>query len=483
MIGETRPLVIILGPTGVGKTRLALELALRLNGEIVGADSRQIYRGMDIGTAKPTAEQQALVRHHLIDIAPPDYKLSLAEYQDAAYQAIDALHQRGKLPLLVGGSGQYITAVEEGWGIPRVPPNPELRAELEEYAARKSPQALHDKLRKVDAVSAARIHPNNTRRLIRALEVQNLTGRAISELQIKEPPPYRILRLGLMLPRSLLYPRVDARVDAMIAAGFVDEVRQLLDMGYARDLPSMTGLGYLEIAAHLLDGASLELAIERTKFNTHEFIRRQDVWFRGHDNGILWHNVADLHVDALADELQAWLAKSTDAQAGDPGPGDMTDKRLTHLDDQGEAAMVDVGEKAETRRLARAAGRVMMNADTLRLIRAGEIKKGDVLSIARIAGIMAAKRASELIPLCHPLPLDKIRLEIELNEDESAVAIEATVKTTGKTGVEMEALTAVSVAALTIYDMAKAVDRGMRIGEIRLLEKRGGARGDYLTKE
>ena len=144
--------------------------------------------------------------------------------------------------------------------------------------------------------------------------------------------------------------------------------------------------------------------------------------------------------------------------------------------------MVDIGDKASTQRLARAAGRVTMRAETLRLIRAGSIKKGDVLAIARIAGIMAAKRAAELIPLCHPLPLNSVQLELALNEAESAVDIEATARTTGKTGVEMEALTAVSVAALTIYDMAKAVDRGMQIGEIRLLEKRGGARGDYLAE-
>lgn len=310
MTGEAKPLVIILGPTGVGKTRLAIELAGQLDGEIVSADSRQIYRHMDIGTAKPTAEQQAMIPHHLIDIVSPDYSLSLAEYQDASYRAIDALHERGKLPLLVGGSGQYITAVEEGWSIPRVPPDPELRAKLEAYVAETSPEALHKRLRQVDAVAAERIHPNNIRRVIRALEVQMLTGQAISDLQVKKPPPYRICRLGLTLPRSILYPRVDARVEDMIAAGFVNEVKRLLDLGFHRHLPSMTGLGYLEIAGHIMDGAALEEAVERTKFSTHEFIRRQDVWFRGHDNGILWHNVEDLDVDALAQNLQEWLASS-----------------------------------------------------------------------------------------------------------------------------------------------------------------------------
>lgn len=307
MTGEARPIIIILGATGVGKTRLAIELAGRLGGEIIGADSRQIYKYMDIGTAKPTADQQALIPHRLIDMVAPDVNLSLAQYQDAAYRAIDDAHGRGKLPFLVGGSGQYITAVEEGWSIPRVPPNPELRAELERFAAETSPGALHDRLRQVDPVSAERIHPNNTRRVIRALEVQMLAGKAISALQAKRPPPYRIYRLGLQLPRAILYQRVDARVESMIAAGLVDEVARLLDMGYDRALPSMSGLGYREMAAHLLDGWTLDEAIERTKFSTHEFIRGQDVWFRGHDNGILWHNVEDVDAAAMARNLGDWL--------------------------------------------------------------------------------------------------------------------------------------------------------------------------------
>ena len=309
MTGDAPPLIIILGPTGVGKTELAIRLAGALGGEVIGADSRQIYKFMDIGTAKPTAAQQALAPHHLINVVPPDYNLSLAEYQDAAFSAIEKVHQRGALPLLVGGSGQYITAVEEGWSIPRVPPDLELREELERFAVEYSRAALHQRLQAVDPVAAERIHPNNTRRVIRALEVQALTGQAISALQVKRPPPWRIRRLGLQLPRAILYPRVDARVDAMIEAGLVDEVAGLFEMGYDRALPSMSGLGYREIAAHLLDGHPLDEAIERTKFSTHEFIRGQDVWFRGHDNGILWHNVEDVDAAALAHNLGDWLER------------------------------------------------------------------------------------------------------------------------------------------------------------------------------
>ena len=231
LTGDSPPLIIILGPTGLGKTELAISLAQVHGGEIVGADSRQIYKHMDIGTAKPTAEQQALIPHHLIDIVPPDCNLSLAEYQDAAKRAIDDIHQRGNIPFLVGGSGQYISAVEEGWSIPRVPPDLELRAELERFSRENSPAALHERLRLVDPTAAERIHANNTRRVIRALEVHRRTGQAISAQQVKQRPPWRILRLGLQLPRAILYPRVDARVDAMIAAGLVDEVARLLDHG------------------------------------------------------------------------------------------------------------------------------------------------------------------------------------------------------------------------------------------------------------
>lgn len=317
MTGEA-PLLIVLGATGVGKTQLAIQLAQRLHGEIIGADSRQIYRYMDIGTAKPTPAQQALVPHHLINLVAPDHNLSLAEYQDAANRAIEDCQARGKLPMLVGGSGQYISAVEEGWAIPRVPPDAKLRAELEDFAGRNSPAALHGRLRQVDPAAADAIHPNNIRRVIRALEVQKLTGLPISQLQVKRAPPWRILRLGLRLSRESLYPRVDARVDSMIAAGFVAEVARLLAMGYDRRLPAMSGLGYGEMVAHLLDGMDRDEAIERTKFSTHDFIRRQEVWFRGHDNGIVWHNAAQIDVDELAAQIAEFFAQAVDTDDRKP---------------------------------------------------------------------------------------------------------------------------------------------------------------------
>lgn len=302
-MGLTQPLLVILGPTGVGKTDLAIELARALDGEIIGADSRQIYRYMDIGTAKPTAEQRAQAPHHLLDVVDPDENLALAQYQQMAYACIEAIHGRGHLPMLVGGTGQYITAVIEGWSIPAVPPNEALRAELEAYAAEHGAEALHNRLQALDPTAAAAIHPNNVRRVVRALEVCIEAGQPISELQQKSPPPYSILQHGLTMERERLIERAEQRVDVMMEAGFLDEVQRLLEMGYARKLPSMSGLGYSQLAAHLLDNVRLAESVEATKRDTRDFIRRQYTWFRGHDTGIVWHDVEALDRAALIREL------------------------------------------------------------------------------------------------------------------------------------------------------------------------------------
>lgn len=307
LTGKQAPLLIILGATAVGKTGLALELAEALNGEIIGADSRQIYRLMDIGTAKPNPSQLTRVKHHLIDVVNPDEMLTVAAYQDLAYHAIDDILGRGKLPMLVGGTGQYLTAVEEGWSFPRVPPNYDLRSQLEAELEQSGVAAFYEQLVTVDPVAAEKIHPNNTRRIIRALEVYRETGSPISLLQQKQAPPYRIYRLGLYLEREALYQRADKRVDEMLLEGFLEEVQHLLDLGYSRKLASMTALGYRELTLHLLDGLSLADAVQQTKYSTHDFIRRQEVWFKGHDNGILWHNSKDLVLDNLLEQLKPWI--------------------------------------------------------------------------------------------------------------------------------------------------------------------------------
>lgn len=305
MIGK--PLIILLGPTAVGKTALALDLAEALQTPILSADSRQIYQHMNIGTAKPTPQQLARVPHHLIDLVTPAETLSLAEYLRAARAAIQAQHEANRVALLVGGTGQYITAIEEGWNVPEVPPNEALRAELEAYAQQHGAIALHDRLTALDPAYAQRTHPNNVRRVVRALEVCLTTGSTMTDLQRKQPVPYRLLRLGLTLPRDALYARADARVHQMIEVGLVAEVEGLLARGYSPDLPALSSIGYQEVIAFLRGQLTLDEAIARIQFNTHDFIRRQEVWFRGHDNGILWHNMLETSEQTIINSVIDWL--------------------------------------------------------------------------------------------------------------------------------------------------------------------------------
>jgi tRNA dimethylallyltransferase len=281
MSNPSLPLLIALvGPTAVGKTALAIELARRIGGEIVNADSRQVYRQMDIGTAKPTPSERAAAPHHLLDIVDPDEPFSLAVYSELAAETIAAITARGNVALLVGGTGQYVAAVIEGWQIPRVPPQPELRARLQQEAEEQGVGALYTRLQKHDPHAAVTIEPNNTRRIIRALEVLHVTGQPISEQQRKQPPPYRITTLCLQLARNELYPRIDARVDAMIAAGLLDEVRGLIERGYGWELPAMSSLGYKEWKPYFEGSASHEECVQRLKWNTHAFVRKQEMWFR-----------------------------------------------------------------------------------------------------------------------------------------------------------------------------------------------------------
>ncbi|MDZ4770232.1 MAG: tRNA (adenosine(37)-N6)-dimethylallyltransferase MiaA [Chloroflexota bacterium] len=301
------PLLVIWGATAVGKTDLAITLAQRLAGEIIGADSRQIYRHMDIGTAKPTLDQRASAPHHLIDFANPDEDVSLSTYQRHANAAIHDIDARGELPMLVGGTGQYITALLEGWTPPGVPPDPEKRAALAAEADAQGISALYARLRALDPDAADLIDANNLRRIIRALEVIDATGKLFSAQRMKLPPPYRVRVIGLALDRDALRERADRRLDQMIADGFIDEVRTLLDSGYDRSLPAMSAVGYGQIAAYLLDGVPLETALYNARIATHRFIRRQLAWFRGHDHGVLWHNRETLDVERLIIETAHWL--------------------------------------------------------------------------------------------------------------------------------------------------------------------------------
>jgi tRNA dimethylallyltransferase len=282
------PLIALVGPTAVGKTALSIPLAERLNAEIISADSRGLYRGMDIGTAKPGPAERARVPHHLIDVTDPDQPWTLAQFQSAAMEAIRDIQARGKLPLLVGGTGQYVRAVTEGWQAPPGEPSAAVRAELEAEWSRNGVEALAARLKQLDPASALQIDVRNPRRVIRALEVVLTTGRSFIAQRVKTPPPFHVIIIGLTLPRSELYARVDARIDAMIAAGLVDEVKGLVARGYDWDLPAMSALGYQQIGAYLRGECDLPEAVRRIKQATRVFVRRQANWFKPTDPAIRW---------------------------------------------------------------------------------------------------------------------------------------------------------------------------------------------------
>jgi len=292
-------LVAIIGPTATGKSHLALHIARDLDAEIVSADSRQLYRYLDIGTAKPTPKELSIVPHHLIGIIDPDEDFSLAQYQQLAGEAIEGIQQRGRLPLLVGGSGLYIWAVLEGWQIPRVPPDTEFRRRLERRAAEGDSEWLYQELVKADPVAAQKIDPRNVRRVIRALEVSRRADVPVSKLPGKGSPPYDSLIIGLTADREELYRRTDARVDDMIDRGLVDEVKRLVEMGYGFDLPSMSGIGYRQIGMYLRGELELAQVIERIKVETHRLVRHQYNWFRLKDERIHWFDIkGDIEAEA-----------------------------------------------------------------------------------------------------------------------------------------------------------------------------------------
>jgi tRNA dimethylallyltransferase len=298
-LDSPKPLVVLVGPTAVGKTEVSLQLAERLDGEVVSADSRLFYRGMDIGTAKATPEERRRVPHFLIDVADPDATWSLAVFQREARKAIEAIHGRGRLPLLVGGTGQYIRAVIEGWEVPAQVPDERLRAAIEKWVEEIGVYGLHERLATLDPQAAARIDPRNLRRTVRALEVIFRTGELFSVQRQKSPSPYSLLLIGLTRPRTELYARIDERIDAMLAAGFEDEVRILLARGYTSELPTLSAIGYREMAAVLRGEISLDQAVVQIKRLTRQFVRRQANWFKESDPSIHWFRAGSGAVDEI----------------------------------------------------------------------------------------------------------------------------------------------------------------------------------------
>jgi tRNA dimethylallyltransferase len=272
--------IAILGATATGKSSAAIDVATRFDGEVVSIDSRYLYRGLDIGTAKPTLEEQRQVPHHLIDILDPEDDYSLALFQRDAYAAIDDILRRHRLPVLAGGSPLYVRAVIEGWRIPEAPPNSAFREQMQQFADQHGPDALHRRLAAIDPVAAERTPSQNIRRVIRALEIHHQTGKRMSDLEGKEPPPWDILRIGLHIEREKLFERIDQRVEQMLEQGLLGEVRALIEAGISPACTAMRSIGYQEVVPYLRGEYDYAEMVERIKFATHRYVRHQITWLR-----------------------------------------------------------------------------------------------------------------------------------------------------------------------------------------------------------
>ncbi|MGC4105807.1 MAG: tRNA (adenosine(37)-N6)-dimethylallyltransferase MiaA [Thermomicrobiales bacterium] len=273
------PVVAIVGPTGVGKTTLSIAIGQRIPAEIVNADSRSFYRGMDIGTAKVSPDERALVPHHFVDILDPTEPMSLATFQDRTYATFGEIHARNRVPLLVGGTPQYVNAVMEGWSIPRVAPNEPFRRALEAEAERDGIEPLAARLAAVDPEATEKSGPN-LRRIIRALEVWEATGQPITALQEKKGVPFATLELELWAPREVLHERIVQRTAGHIQAGLVDEVRALLAAGVPEDAPAFSSIGYRQLLPYIHGETSLNEAVERIAIDSNRLVRHQQTWFR-----------------------------------------------------------------------------------------------------------------------------------------------------------------------------------------------------------
>ncbi len=302
-------LIAIVGPTAVGKTALAIQLARRFGGEIVNADSRQVYIGMDIGTAKPTTDELRAARHHLIDIRKPDTPLSLGEYLPLARECVEDIFTRGKLPVICGGTGQYVWAMLEGWDVPAIPPDAAFRAQLELRAAAEGTRVLWNELHAVDPQRAVSIGPHNTRRIIRALEILHATGEPARAARRSAEPPYRARIIGLTAERAHLYRRADDRFDMMMSQGLLDEARQLAAAGYELGCGPRSGVGYTQLGQYLAGEIALDEAIALSKSRTHRLVRRQYTWFKPSDRRIKWLDAThELPIAEATRPLERFLA-------------------------------------------------------------------------------------------------------------------------------------------------------------------------------
>lgn len=282
-----QPLIVILGPTATGKTEVGILLAERLDGEIISADSSAVYRGLDIGSAKPSPEEQQRVRFHLIDVADPDEVFTAARFRELALQAIDAIRQRGKRVLIVGGTGLYLRVLLHGFSLAPPPADPEVRARWKAEVERVGAPALHERLKQIDPIAAARIHPNDAVRITRAFEVYEMTGVPISQWQQHAEAEMPAIKIGLTMPREQLYQRIDQRVDQMIARGMLQEVQNLLQKGYNPEQPALKGLGYRHLIGYIQGRIGWDEAVRLWKRDTRRFAKRQMTWFRK-EPGVRW---------------------------------------------------------------------------------------------------------------------------------------------------------------------------------------------------
>jgi tRNA dimethylallyltransferase len=300
-------LIVLTGPTAGGKSALALELADRIDAEILSADSRQVYRYLNVGTAKPSAHDRARVPHHLLDLVDPDAPFSVADYQAAADAALADVARRGRVALLVGGSPHYVQAVVDRLALPHVPPDPALRAELEALAAEDGPLAVWERLRGVDPAAAERADRFNVRRLIRAIEVVTATGQSFTQVGRQRGPERPALHLALTAPRAELYRRIDARIDAMLAARWLEEVEGLIARDYDPSLPSLSATGYRELIQVLRGQRTLAEATTLIQHRTHAFARRQYTWMR-RDSRLEWHSLGRELVATVGERVARYLA-------------------------------------------------------------------------------------------------------------------------------------------------------------------------------
>ncbi|MDP6585861.1 MAG: tRNA (adenosine(37)-N6)-dimethylallyltransferase MiaA [Anaerolineales bacterium] len=301
-------LISIVGPTAVGKTTSAISLAELIGGEIVSADSRLLYIGMNIGTAKPSYREMQCVPHHLIDVTTPDKPWSLAQYKIAANNVISDIQQRRNIPVLVGGTGQYVRAIVEGWNIPPIPEDNKIRDELVAYAERHGSMNLHEKLMRLDHEAAESIDPRNIRRIIRALEVCITTGKTFSQLRTKTRPNYDIYMIGLTMDRTELYKRIDTRIDKMFAIGWVEEVRGLVDKGYTQDMSSMSALGYRDVVSHIRGEIDIAETKRRIRKASRRLVRRQASWFSTDDVSINWYEMRQFSITQLHTNVTNWIS-------------------------------------------------------------------------------------------------------------------------------------------------------------------------------